>query len=560
MQQAGASAAELLAAIKNGPAYFEAYIAAAKEHYSTTEQGVKAAEDFKKALESLAQAVQLTMRDLAALASPALISFLNMMKDSLKDADGLLFNIVEAFKAIGAAASQAITIVVSGLQKMGESLGLEKWTAVKIAIIGILALIGAWASALLAVPATITLIIVAAGLLYEAFFKIGVAMQANKGAFAALGIAVLAIISLFAPWLVIIGLVGTAVYKVYQNWDRVVDAIGHAKDATLEYFGIITKAELAKRDAERETAALARAAAADKVAEQTAAAAKMTDAQKLAQHGANVERVAQHDENVKLAQHEANMVGLGGGSSAGTPAVTTAAEHAAQALEKVGTASDRLEEGLANKSIGAYDHGGTNAGYQALTQPGQGAFAPEARQYTDTHNAGGKIDIQAPPATAEDVSRWGDKSIGQAPSATAEDVARWGDKMFGQAPAAKAPEGHAAGGMIDGPGSTTSDSIFARLSRGEFVTRAAAVQKYGSDFFRSVNDMTFPGFAMGGLVPSPVRMSGGGSGPATSTVNLSIDGRSFGSLRGSKSTVDDLSAFAISRQTSAAGSNPSWMK
>jgi hypothetical protein len=122
-------------------------------------------------------------------------------------------------------------------------------------------------------------------------------------------------------------------------------------------------------------------------------------------------------------------------------------------------------------------------------------------------------------------------------------------------------EGHAAGGMIDGPGSTTSDSILARLSRGEFVTRAAAVQKYGSDFFHSLNNMTLPGFAMGGLVPAPVRMSGGGgSGPATSTVNLSIDGRSFGSLRGSKSTVDDLSAFAISRQTSAAGSNPSWMK
>jgi hypothetical protein len=118
----------------------------------------------------------------------------------------------------------------------------------------------------------------------------------------------------------------------------------------------------------------------------------------------------------------------------------------------------------------------------------------------------------------------------------------------------------ASGGMIEGPGSTTSDSILARLSRGEYVIKAAAVQNYGAGLFHALNNMVLPGFAAGGLVPSPIRMSGGGSVPATSTVNLSIDGRSFGSLRGSKSTVDDLSSFAIARQTSAAGSNPSWMK
>ena len=64
----------------------------------------------------------------------------------------------------------------------------------------------------------------------------------------------------------------------------------------------------------------------------------------------------------------------------------------------------------------------------------------------------------------------------------------------------------------------------------------------------------------GGMVPSPVRMAGSGSMPATSTLNLSIDGRSFGGLRGPKSTVDDLTSFAISRQTSQAGNKPSWYK
>lgn len=116
----------------------------------------------------------------------------------------------------------------------------------------------------------------------------------------------------------------------------------------------------------------------------------------------------------------------------------------------------------------------------------------------------------------------------------------------------------AGGGPVDGPGTTTSDSIFARLSRGEFVVRAAAVQQYGQGLFHALNNMQMPGFASGGLVPSPVRMGGGSIAPATSTLNLSIDGRSFNGLRGPKSTIDDLSSFAISRESSAAGLNPSW--
>lgn len=120
---------------------------------------------------------------------------------------------------------------------------------------------------------------------------------------------------------------------------------------------------------------------------------------------------------------------------------------------------------------------------------------------------------------------------------------------------------YAGGGKVKGPGSGTSDSIFARLSNGEFVVKAKAVQAYGAGLFHALNNMQLPGFAAGGLVASPVRMGGGGGIiPASSTLNLSIDGRSFNGLRGPKSTIDDLSSFAIARQTSAAGSNPSWMK
>src|SRR6185369_14038180 len=51
--------------------------------------------------------------------------------------------------------------------------------------------------------------------------------------------------------------------------------------------------------------------------------------------------------------------------------------------------------------------------------------------------------------------------------------------------------GHAEGGPIRGPGTATSDSIPARLSNGEFVVRASAVQSYGEGLFHALNNMSF---------------------------------------------------------------------
>ena len=67
----------------------------------------------------------------------------------------------------------------------------------------------------------------------------------------------------------------------------------------------------------------------------------------------------------------------------------------------------------------------------------------------------------------------------------------------------------AAGGYVTGPGSATSDSIPARLSAGEYVVRAAAVQRVGVAFLDAINGMRTPpvwdgqrlAFAAGGLVP-----------------------------------------------------------
>lgn len=58
----------------------------------------------------------------------------------------------------------------------------------------------------------------------------------------------------------------------------------------------------------------------------------------------------------------------------------------------------------------------------------------------------------------------------------------------------------ATGGYISGPGSSTSDSIPARLSNGEFVVNAASVKKYGIDYLHAINTGRAHHYASGGLV------------------------------------------------------------
>ncbi|GHA35012.1 phage tape measure protein [Devosia pacifica] len=70
----------------------------------------------------------------------------------------------------------------------------------------------------------------------------------------------------------------------------------------------------------------------------------------------------------------------------------------------------------------------------------------------------------------------------------------------------------AAGGLIRGPGSGTSDSIPARLSDGEFVVRASQTAKH-LDVLRAINDGKVAAFATGGLV---------GDGPAIRAANDNI--------------------------------------
>ncbi len=139
--------------------------------------------------------------------------------------------------------------------------------------------------------------------------------------------------------------------------------------------------------------------------------------------------------------------------------------------------------------------------------------------------------------------------------------------------------GFSTGGAVVGPGTATSDSIPARLSRGEFVIRAAAVDRYGPRLFAALNSLRMPkgavpGFSLGGLVegvtgalsslaPAPAfAFAGGGAVPAVTVpsgrpVTIVLDGERF-KLNAEDSVADSLTRTALGQQRRQAGRQPYW--
>lgn len=86
--------------------------------------------------------------------------------------------------------------------------------------------------------------------------------------------------------------------------------------------------------------------------------------------------------------------------------------------------------------------------------------------------------------------------------------------------------GHAAGGLIRGPGGPKADAIPARLSDGEYVVKAEAVERFGVGNLEAINrgvkipgiqQVGLPKFSEGGLVGNP-----GGGGGSASDIRLGI--------------------------------------
>lgn len=95
----------------------------------------------------------------------------------------------------------------------------------------------------------------------------------------------------------------------------------------------------------------------------------------------------------------------------------------------------------------------------------------------------------------------------------------------------------AEGGRVEGPGTETSDSILARLSRGEFVINAAAVKKIGLHNLERINTgdiynlrIPMPKFATGGYV--------GQVGARSAEKGMSVFGKTIGTNVSTKAHVN----------------------
>ena len=112
--------------------------------------------------------------------------------------------------------------------------------------------------------------------------------------------------------------------------------------------------------------------------------------------------------------------------------------------------------------------------------------------------------------------------------------------------------GFASGGYVSGPGTTTSDSIPARLSAGEYVLRAEAVRRVGVDFLHALNGGLFGprwsgprlAFADGGLVPEVAQAPAAAPPQSVRIVNVIDPGMAadyLNSAAGEKTILNVLS-------------------
>lgn len=128
------------------------------------------------------------------------------------------------------------------------------------------------------------------------------------------------------------------------------------------------------------------------------------------------------------------------------------------------------------------------------------------------------------------------------------DVNTRADSLLSRIPA------KARGGYIMGPGTETSDSILARLSRGEFVLKAKAVKHYGLSFLQQLNQMQLPKFNQGGLVPPrvPVISTPKPSSTSVATLQLNLNNDAFQVQTQNVDVVQALTK-AVSREALKSG-------
>lgn len=87
-----------------------------------------------------------------------------------------------------------------------------------------------------------------------------------------------------------------------------------------------------------------------------------------------------------------------------------------------------------------------------------------------------------------------------------------------------AAHGRASGGLIRGPGTSTSDSIATWLSNNEYVIKAASVSKYGVGLMDAINEGRLAAPAQASRAPYPVARASASAGGAPVVMNITVNG------------------------------------
>lgn len=145
------------------------------------------------------------------------------------------------------------------------------------------------------------------------------------------------------------------------------------------------------------------------------------------------------------------------------------------------------------------------------------------------------------------------EAVAQQVKQTLTDVATAASNLKASAPTANgATPKMASGGLVQGPGSGTSDSIIARLSRGEFVVSARSAARFGIGNLHAINSgMSMPGFASGGLVGAAAGVAGASSGGGSLYLSLDSGSTYQGPFSGGSDQIGRLERHAATRRNSA---------
>lgn len=187
---------------------------------------------------------------------------------------------------------------------------------------------------------------------------------------------------------------------------------------------------------------------------------------------------------------------------------TTAEQVAGTIQNTLGSAVFSISDGIAGWASGMMSFGdAANQIWTNFKMAALQAFTDMVAQYAVKKAAMFAIDVLfSAKGLALQLASAAKSLIAWIPSAIAASISSFGTAaLVGAAAVAAviaATGGFADGGLVTGPGSGTSDSILARISNGEYIVPAAAVQRIGE---RNLDAM-----ASGAASPASAMASGGG--------------------------------------------------